>query len=519
MLTMPCHRSENGSPATTIEDLQKRCQILLNDLEQFQTHLKSTRRETSVELRTFDGNIKADLKALQKLDLNHERIAHLLRSTNVPFFEAVWEAARRSKGVIAFVKRFYWEDKGRVSRSATRPEAEGSRSDIKTPTSKYKDSALVDIVADNGATWIKVSTVTQNRLIWQLARQGWNPDDDESESDDDDQDVTLDNEEVSILRMAQELNKASLETRVHFKHPRIHLILPKLSLPLLPPVQYLIKRINRLYPSITVSLGDSSFLATPAPTLNTALGQGLVVDSIASLTPTLNIDCTILLALVSDLSHARDCITREDWFHRATLRQIEMEKEEALLPQTLYPALEGRNLLCTAEAAKRMNEIVATIATESEKKRTKLLLGTDFPDNNAEGVTANSDENLLAKWAELSDYLLPKDFRLPIRIISADSSSSYPSATDTGVAAAVSGSLSALNKSVFLYGWRSGVCTMTSNRTVVKEVDIVISTELDTIARNKAAGKNEQFENEFVGPQIWLCGTSRSLIGKEKGRH
>lgn len=516
---MPCARSENGSAATTIEDLQQRCQILLNDLEQLQTHLKSIRRENSVELRTFDGNIKADLKALQKLDLNHERIVHLLRSTNVPFFEAVWEAARRSQGVIAFIKRFYWEDKGNPSRSIARPEAEGSRSDIKTPTSKYKNSALVDVVADNGATWIKVSTVTQNRLIWQLARQGWNPDDDESESDEMEHDITLDNEEVSILRMAQELNKASLETRVHFKHPRIHLVLPKLALPLLPPINFLIKRINRLYPSITVSLSDSSFLATPAPSLDTALEQGLVVDSITSLTPTLNIDCTILLALVSDLSHARDCINREEWFHRATLRQIEMEKEEALLPQTLYPALEGRNLVCTAEAAQRMGEIVATIATESEKKRTKLLLGTDYLENDAEVRTWTSDEDILADWAKLSDYLLPKDFRLPIRIVSAESSSSYPNATDTGVAAAVAAGLSPLNKSVFLYGWRSGISTMTSNRTVVKEMDTAISNELDTIAKEKAIRKDAEVEDEFVGPKIWLCGMSRSLIGKEKGRH
>lgn len=519
MLIMSCNHSEDGNPTATIEDLQKRCQALLSDLEQFRSHLKSIRRENSIEIRPFDNNIKADLKALQKLDPSHERIVHLLRSTNVPFFEAVWEAARRSQGVIAFVKRFYWEDKEKgVKRAVIKPEAEGSRSDIKAPTLKYRNSALVDIVADDGATWIKVSTITQNRLIWQLARQGWNPDDDESDEDEE-QIMALDNEEVSILRMAQELYTASLEIRVRFKHPRVHLILPKLTQPLLPPIQGVINRLNRIYPTIAISLGGSPLLSTTAPSLTTALQQGLVVDPIASLTPTLNIDCTILLALVSDLSHARDGdIERQDWFHRATLRQLEMEKEDALLPRTLYPALEGCDLICTEEAAKRMGEIVATIATESERKRTELLLQNTSSENSNESMKSTNGSSILDEWAKLSDYPLPANLRLPIRIVSANSDSTYPSSTDTRVAQTVSEHLSPLNKSVFLHGWRTGLSTVTSNRTVVKEVDSLITSELDALEKGRKS-TDSGAAPEFVGPNIWLCGMSRSLIGKEKGRH
>ena len=55
---------------------------------------------------------------------------------------------------------------------------------------------------------------------------------------------------------------------------------------------------------------------------------------------------------------------------------------------------------------------------------------------------------------------------------------------------------------MFLYGWGSGNTTITSNRTVVKQIE----------------GGLDKYEdlNESTWPSIWLCPTARSLVGKEK---
>ncbi|KAJ8607510.1 hypothetical protein MRB53_040220 [Persea americana] len=97
-----------------------------------------------------------------------DRLNHVLRSSNVPFYETLWATAKSNKRVIAFQKRFYWEQ-------PPAKKAKGVRPSIR------KKSALVDVVADAGALWVKVSTVSENRLLFELARQGW-----EAESSGDD---------------------------------------------------------------------------------------------------------------------------------------------------------------------------------------------------------------------------------------------------------------------------------------------------------------------------------------------
>jgi hypothetical protein len=507
---------DDEGPSVTIEELQSRCEVLLSDLQQFYDHLKSQRREHTVELRTFQGNIRADLKALQKIDVSHEKLTQMLRSSNVPFYEAVWKTAQKSKGVIGFSQRYYWDTKDKTT--AKTKDAERI---AKPRNLKYKNSALVDVVAEDGTTWIKVSTVTQTRLIWELARQGWNPQDDESDFEDDASNSSEDSEsEVSILKMAQDLYTASQHTHVHFKHPKIHLVLTRLQEPLSVPAASLLKRIQSISPRITISLNDSAFLANPAPTLSEAFNTGLVIDPLNSLTPTINIDCTILLALVSNLSHVKDgAVEREAWFHKATIRQLEVEANEALLPETLYPAMAGRDLVCTIEAAQRMREIVETIATDSERRRTALLLDDGSAASQVDKEMTR--EMRTAAWAKLSEYPLPEDLRLPIRVVSASEATQYPGALETAVADKVSDELSSLNQSVFLYGWRAGVATLTSNRTVAKLVEVSISEQLDSLAassRSRHDKTGQEDEPNFVGPNLWLCRTSRSLIGKEKSR-
>jgi hypothetical protein len=64
--------------------------------------------------------------------------------------------------------------------------------------------------------------------------------------------------------------------------------------------------------------------------------------------------------------------------------------------------------------------------------------------------------------------------------------------------------LSDINTSVFMYGWVSKIMTITSNRTVVKQIETTIELQRDA--------------EDLEGPLVWVCDTARSLIGKEKGR-
>lgn len=442
---------------------------------------------------------------------------HLLRSSNVKFYEAVWDTAKRSKGVIGFTQRFFWNERRASKKESTVDQESARQTNVNhAAMQRNKTGALVDIVADDGQEWIKVSTVNERRLIWDLARQGWNPADDDDTESEDEQETDSD---IGILRMAQTLHRASQHTRVRYKHPRIHIVLTNMKQPLSSHISNLLDRVKRISPNIILSLGDSAFLTTPTPPLNTAL-ESLVTDPYASLTPVLNVDCTILLALVSDLSHMT--VVREGWFHRATIRQLEVEAAEALLPNTLYPAMQGRELVCTEEAAIRMREIVSTIATESEKRRAHLLLSDSAlvaSDPPSDGVSSTKDT--VEEWQKLSEYPLPKDLSLPIRVISAEQATVYPTLIDTAVAETVCNELSILNQSVFLCGWRAGTTTLTSNRTVAKQIDSIIDDALDLKSSSSISEQRraeDEDPEEFIGPKLWLCATSRSLIGKEKSR-
>lgn len=65
--------------------------------------------------------------------------------------------------------------------------------------------------------------------------------------------------------------------------------------------------------------------------------------------------------------------------------------------------------------------------------------------------------------------------------------------------------LSDINYSVFMYGWSTGVTTISSNRTVVKQIEATIEDH-----RNGDEG--------LEGPLVWVCDTARSLAGKDKDR-
>lgn len=373
-------------------------------------------------------------------------------------------------------KRFYWTvDK--------KPHGEFKSENIVNPQrSRY--NVLVDIVAQDGSEWVKVSTLTEKRLLFDMAKAGWLG---ESSSEGSNVGDDEDDEPQGLMKQVEALIKASKATRVRYRHPNVRVVLPKIKRGYSKEMDELIKQIETL----EIKVQTSEDLPDVVP-VSAALPQ-MAVDPFVGFSSTLNVDCTILLALVSDLSHSR--VQVEDWHHRAILRQIEMENESQLLPNSLWPAMRSRTLVCVGEAAKRMHEIVDLIGTQSEKQRRDCLM-------EVESTTHWTKEQRVRGFQELSAYDIPLEWNIPIRVVETDITLMQMQLPP--VAEKVSKLLTPINQSVFLHGWATGRTTISSNRTVAKEIEGMIEAH--------------RLADDDVGPNIWLCPTSRSLVGKEKTR-
>lgn len=346
-------------------------------------------------------------------------------------------------------------------------------------------------MAQDGLEWIKVSSITEKRIIWDLTRAGWVGDSSSEEDEELDQPLDDDDDEPGLVKQIEALVKAAKVTRIRYRHPTIRLILPRIkAIPDSKEVLNVMKQISAL----GVQIQTSEDMSNHYPPIASVITR-MALDRFESFSSVLNIDCTLLLAFASDLSHGR--VEPEDWHNKAISRQIELESEDQLLPSNLWPACGGHKMICTREAAIRMQEIVDIIGTETEKRRASLLIS--FDDTN----TLTPDERI-QEFQKLSDYKVPTEWGLPITIVDVN----VPEMMEQlpKVAEKVKESLTSINQSVFLYGWSSGRTTISSNGSVAKDVEAIIE------------GTRGEDGKDVVGPDVWLSASSRSLVGKEKER-
>lgn len=495
-------QADTTTTELSIESLLHRCRALHNELESFREHLKHSWRETTIESSHYRHLVKSELNNIERLaskqlqvdnkenhdsgsdqdDLDDEQrknlTHHTLSSSNLPFLEGLWNVAKHTTGLIALNKRFYYGPD--VHPTNSRPGARRARtSPLRT------NKAMVDIVAQDGLEWIKLSLVTNHRMLMDQAREGWAEDDTASDSSGSHSDTspTL-SSSIPIVRMAEGLVQAAKLVRIRTRRPRIRIIMPRVVEHTVPAIDAVLARLR----AMDVSVECESHALTPR-SLPDALPT-LITDPFKDFTDTVNVDCTLLLAFVSDFSHTD--VADEVWFHRALKRQIELEAKEHLLPNILYPAVANRRLVCTAAAAKRMQEIVDTIGTESEQARTAILFDSQ----------SSRMQDLQTAFNELSRFDVPDSLLLPISILD-DNVNENVSDKLPQVADKVSAVLTPINQSVFMYGWRSGCTTITSNRTVVKQIDAIL---------------DQEAHSECDWPRVWLCPTARSLVGKDKYR-
>lgn len=350
------------------------------------------------------------------------------------------------------------------------------------------NTPVVDIISDDGLLWIKVSTISEKRLIWDLAKAGWAGS--SSDESDDGNEGMEDNLPQGLLQQVETLVKVSRATRVRYVHPKVRLVLSNIkSQPDSKEVARILQQIKDL--GVDIQYSEAITLdSTPIAAIISRLAD----DRFEFFSDNVNLDCTVLVALISDLSHSR--VEPQDWHHETISRQIEIEREEQLLPRFLWPAFADKKLFCTREAAAKMMEIVNTIGTEMEKRRASLLLALD-------GVSQTSQQERLQEFQKLSDYTVPSCWCLPIQVVNVDLdwiSSQLPE-----ICRQVLDGLSPMNYSVFSYGWANGMTTISSNRGLARDIE----TRVEEYRTN----------DETLGPDIWLTPNSRSLVGKEKQKH
>jgi len=383
--------------------------------------------------------------------MSPERARQLVNASNLTYWEALWRTAKQSNSIMVL----------------------------------RRHGSPVDIVADAGLTWIKVSTISEKRLLMEMAKQGWEWAGHSDDDGDEDDCVKLEDDEmdISIVKMALTLSKLAKETRIKYKKPHVHFVLTRIRSGN-KDIDAVLDRIRAT--GATVQTADK---VHDPPPIEDVL-ENLVVDERKYFSSTLNVDCTILLAIVSDISHGQ--VKEAPWFNRNIRRQILIEEKEHLMVNSLWPAMVGRTLVCTKFAAQRMREIVDMIGTDTEKARTRIFMGDDI---------SKSPKQLSGDFQHLSSYSVPEEWKLPIKIVDDHGPGLTP---PSALTAAVAKELTDINQSVFIYGWRAGLTTITSNRVAVKAIE-------KTVEGNRTS-------DDDVGPDAWVCPTARSLVAKEKDR-
>jgi hypothetical protein len=514
-------------------NLLSRAQLLLTELTTFQFYLQSNKKEDAVGIRQFLSSVQSEAKSLERNAgvISEEQLIledkkkeeeikrlHALRSSNLPFYEVIWQVAERCEGVVSLGTK-----NRRVSyanaKSPAVPSDQYSRDNKRGSGRPEKDANSADIVVDNGETWIKVSTITEKRLLFEMAKEGWEGCDggsSEHHTESDDESGTQ-RHSIEIVRLAEDMKMAASSVRVRYRHPKIHFILPRISEGRLDEIDAIVEDIRKTGATVECAAELQSRFSGHPSALNSltpaARFSRMLPRAHPPLTSTLNIDCTMLLALISDISHfnLQNLPNAPNGkYHSAILRQIRSEESASLLESEIFPILLARRLHCTSHAARRMREIVQMMGTAAEQARAEIF----FSEGDFVGLSA---AELGVKLKELSDHDVPPGLQLPIEVVDfdADVMLARPRPNfSIGMMLQVANGLSEINRSVFLHGWCQKIVTISSNRAVAKEIEKLVCQLLDT--RDEREGVI--LSDDVVGPDIWVCDTARSLIGKEKGR-
>lgn len=467
-----------------------------------------------------------------------------------------WSVVKKCRGLVAINKEF--------ARSPKQPVPEGKG------WLAYKDKPLmkkpiaVDAVVDSGATWLKFVSISPKTLAYQIAVDGWESEDEEEDdiaySDDEGQHNGNGNgngngaagrngvsEALGNTEFAESIKRVILAARWNHCH-HVHLLLPGLrngeSEPVDRMLRYIRERIGGDDVAVTVSCADSPFLADAPPPLDIALPalvderDPLVADDCGRITPTVNLDPSVLASLVTDLHHGLVDLL-PDFQQKVIARSVsdhktdsnELVPREDILAKVLYPALRGKKLVTTRLAARYFRQLIASISTHSEAVRASFILPPDAPpallspDDTSEPLSTASltPEQRRAELQRWSAVPVPDDLHLPVEIVEDIHLDEVPQLIEKSklppMALGVAKDLSKLNRSVYLYGWVNRLTTITGHRGIGRQIRLSLAThwtpppEDDYRRRSDSTSKNNE-----IPPDIWHRHLGGYLIHRDKPR-
>ncbi|KAF6831397.1 hypothetical protein CPLU01_06816 [Colletotrichum plurivorum] len=380
---------------------------------------------------------------------------------------------------------------------------------------KGQSSVFVTAIVENGHEWVRVLSTTEKALLVQMAEVDFpcnnnnnNSDDDNSNEKEDDPELQKvlkdDDTQIELLKCAQQLLAAARRIHGGYQH-RIRIILPNIQ-----SGQKRKRDIDRLLRGVQ-SLSDSDIplvvecaqeARQPPPALDVAIKNLLDLGRAAEappLTPVINVDTSILVALTTDICHKR--AAQQKWRPKVLDDVADEAEHGPRLTKCLHPLLGGRTLVCTRQAADTCVRMVYDAATDAEIARLEILLGQETlrgkeddkmafiervldQDHWPAGAeddpkTESRRQRLVAELQKLSCHPVPEDLQLPIRIAEDFRREHVRGEVLKGnlpkVALEVEPTLNDTNCSSFIYGWRTGNTTITCNRHVVRKMGSLVN--------------------------------------------
>ena len=120
------------------------------------------------------------------------------------------------------------------------------------------------------------------------------------------------------------------------------------------------------------------------------------------------LDITTLLSVVADVCNMPPHSIKYDKDTSPQRDQAEWEAHTPILPVTIYPFFETANeLIAPPGVVSKMNKLLKTIGSETEKQRAAILFGT----------TPSSNESLVDQYNHLTIHPISPSVPLPIKIV------------------------------------------------------------------------------------------------------
>ncbi|KOS22651.1 UPF0415 protein [Escovopsis weberi] len=418
-----------------------------------------------------------------------------------------WDVLKRCHSLVAVNQTFQGSDKETRRREVSQVSGDGRQKQQLHRTLKEQGKVEVHVV-DGGGEWIDVRWLQADRLARQMADNGWGWGEHELGDDVD----PAEWEDMPLAKQVRRLVVAARINRYEYRIPRVRIVMPNLGRGASMDVDVLLDQFTRLHPSVEVVVEDATgeFLTRACPDLKLAT-KNLLGDDKAGLTATLNMDHTILIDLVSDLTHSR--LRPQPWQDRTTRAQIEEENGHGgLMARTLYPILQDRLLVCTREAAEHFHAVLDAVGTPTEKERGRILVPWDGGRDGASPTAPapappEASEGKRRRFQDLSIHLVPDSLQIPIQVLSSEwTIPTVEAAVASGALPLVAldvarcGGFKSSKLSIYMYGWASGTTTVTSN----KEISGQIKTWVEAHRRS----------DDETGPSIWRIDVTRNLLAK-----